>query len=133
MAFFQTTVKIDFFECDPAGVIFFGNIFRLAHKVYEDFFRDGGYDEIFRNPEFAFPVVHTEADFHAPMKFGETFQAGLDFERSGEKRYTVKVAFHDNEGRLAARVTMINAVVDIRQERSVAIPAKFAELMGIGA
>lgn len=132
MAFFETSVKIDFFECDPAGVLFFGNIFRLAHKVYEEFFHDGNYNEIFRNPRYAFPIVHTEADFFAPMRFGESYNAALDFELSGEKRYLVKIHFHNPDGGESARVTMVNAVVDIASGRSVKIPDEIISLFGSG-
>lgn len=131
MAFFETSVKIDFFECDPAGVLFFGNIFRLAHKVYEEFFQDGNYERIFRNPHYAFPIVHTEADFYAPMKFGESYTAGLDFEPAGEKRYRVNISFYNKAGAEAARVSMVNAVIDISTGRSVKLPGAFAELLGL--
>lgn len=67
MATFTYQRRIAFHETDAAGVVYYGNYFRLAEEAETHALASLG------NPHamarFAYPRVHTEADYHAPLRF----------------------------------------------------------------
>ncbi len=70
---FKTTKKINFFDCDPAGILFFANIFRLCHSAYEDMIGSFGLNEDYwNNGEYVVPILNSEAHYHKPIKYNET-------------------------------------------------------------
>ena len=40
---YSYTTRVNFFNADGAGVLFFGNIFRIIHSAYEEFMYDAGF------------------------------------------------------------------------------------------
>ncbi len=69
------TVRIEWGDCDPAGIIFYPRYFEIfdastAH-LFEAVLHITKY-EMFRNLEFAgFPLVRTHARFLKPTRFGD--------------------------------------------------------------
>lgn len=69
---FTTKRFIHFNQCDPAGILFYGESFVIAHQVIEEFIEviGIGWSTWFENDEFAFPIRHTSCDYMLPIKAG---------------------------------------------------------------
>ncbi len=69
------TVRIEWGDCDPAGIIFFPNYFRIFdHSTTMLFEVALGMTklEMFKNLEFTgWPLVRTQAKFIKPTRFGD--------------------------------------------------------------
>jgi 4-hydroxybenzoyl-CoA thioesterase len=69
------TVRIEWGDCDPAGIIFFPNYFRIFdHSTAMLFEAVLGMTklEMFKNLEFTgWPLVRTQAKFIKPTRFGD--------------------------------------------------------------
>lgn len=66
---FHTKERLSFYDCDPAGIIFYASLLKIAHTAYEKFLtqiipnRNFFFDE-----ELVLPIVHCEADYYKPLK-----------------------------------------------------------------
>ena len=123
MAAFETSVTIRFEDADPAGIVFYPRAIALAHGVVEDLIRQTelGWHGWFENHGLASPVRHAEADFHAPMRAGETLRARAWVEKLGETSGTFAVEFLGKEGETRARVRTVHVLVDRKTKQPVAL------------
>lgn len=86
--------KIYFPQCDPAGVIFFGEVFKSAHECYERFIADNHYETmLFSSIELAFPIVHTESNYYSPLRLHNNVSIDLQVEKIGNTSYTIVYKF----------------------------------------
>lgn len=70
---YRHAMFLPFHLADPAGILFFGHVFSLAHEAYEHFVMNQlGYAwrEWFENSDWIVPIKHTEADFLQPLHAG---------------------------------------------------------------
>ena len=95
--FFSHSVRIAFHHADPAGVVFFGKLFEIAHGVYEEAAASRksaeGFAVWFQNQDFAFPIRHAEADYLAPMHAGEVLTARIFVESVSESSWVLRCDF----------------------------------------
>jgi YbgC/YbaW family acyl-CoA thioester hydrolase len=70
---FKHTGKINFYDCDPAGILFFSRIFNLCHSAYEAMIESFNLeDNFFENQEYVVPILKAEAHYHKSLRAGET-------------------------------------------------------------
>ncbi len=70
---FKTKRKINFYDCDPAGILFFARIYELCHSAYEELISNFNLKEDYwSNNEYVVPILNSEAHYHQPIKYGET-------------------------------------------------------------
>lgn len=66
---------LPFHLADPAGIVFFGHVFALAHEAFEHFITDKlefSWNFWFQNDEWAVPIKHTEASYFHPLLAGKS-------------------------------------------------------------
>lgn len=69
---FKVNRRINFFDCDPAGIIFFSRVFEFCHSAYEQLIVSFELDEDYwDNPSYVVPIIHTECDYYKPLKYGD--------------------------------------------------------------
>jgi YbgC/YbaW family acyl-CoA thioester hydrolase len=101
---FSTSVR--FQDIDPAGVLFFGRIYDYLHHAYEEFWGSAGVDRawFFAGAPFLVPIVHSEADYKAPFRHGETVSVTIDVEKVGRASFTLRYAVTGPGGAADLRV-----------------------------
>ena len=69
---FHDTQLISFKDADPAGILFFSRVYDIAHICLENFtIQSGlGWKFWFSNPDFAAPLIHSEAVYKSPILAG---------------------------------------------------------------
>lgn len=92
---FTITKKINFFHCDPAGVIFYARLFEICHSAYEEMVSDFKLNENYwNNEDYAVPIVKCDAGFFKPVKPGDEVTVELAvtelLETTFELSYTIK-------------------------------------------
>lgn len=120
---FSTNYKITFSETDPGGILFFAEFFKIAHITYERFFEQLELDRnYFLDDEFILPIVHSEADYISPVKFGDELicevLVGDIRETSFELKYTLI-----NKTIVAAKISTKHVVVKKKEFEKSEIPA----------
>lgn len=69
------TVRIEWGDCDPAGIVFFPRYFAFFDACTAGMFEAVGLPKpalLKKYDIVGFPVVETGASFHVPSKFGDT-------------------------------------------------------------
>jgi acyl-CoA thioesterase FadM len=137
MPVFTRTVTIRFDEADARGVLFYGRVQALAHRVFEDFVVSelvDRWENWFESQEFVAPIKHAEATFHRPMRPGHRYDAELTVTKVGDSSFEVRTRFIDREGPapvVCAETRIVKALADPLTWRKMSIPSAIrARLLG---
>lgn len=126
---FRRTVTIRFDEADARGVLFYGRVQALAHRVFEDFVVSelvDRWEDWFESEAFVAPIRHAEATFHRPMRPGHQYDAELAVLRVGESSFEVRTRFTDPSAAtpvLCAEARIVKAFADAKAWTKIPIPS----------
>ena len=81
MPAFTYSRRIAFHETDAAGIVYFANYFRLAEEAETHALASLATAEVFRS--FAYPRVHIEADYAAPLRFWDEYTVEAALQKIG--------------------------------------------------
>lgn len=120
---FHTKKTLTFRESDPAGIMFFGNIFAFAHDAFEEFIVAAGYTykEWFEPQDIIIPIRHTEANYFAPFFPGQTYEISVTVGKIGQSSFQMNYTFSQAHKKHAV-VTMVHAVADKKSMQKAPIP-----------
>jgi 1,4-dihydroxy-2-naphthoyl-CoA hydrolase len=123
---FQT--KIFFFDADPAGILFFGRVFEICHRGYEDFIGSLNLNQnYFTHPDIAMPVIHTEADYFKPMKYGDAVNVFVSVEKIKNSSFEIKYALKNDLDEKFAVIKTAHVFIDKKSFSKIDIPEEFKE------
>jgi 1,4-dihydroxy-2-naphthoyl-CoA hydrolase len=111
-------------SADPAGVLYFPELFRHAHDAYEAFMASLDHNLVgfFEANQPAIPIVHAESDFLKPMRHGDDIRVAVRVERLGESSMTLGFEFIGPGGELCATSRTTHVFIERTSGRPVAIP-----------
>ncbi|MGZ3744821.1 MAG: acyl-CoA thioesterase [Pseudobdellovibrionaceae bacterium] len=120
---FRTQIHIKFREADPAQIMYFANLFNLAHDVFEEFIVAAGYQykEWFSPLEHMVPIRHVEADYLAPFIPGQNYEVSAGVVQLGETSFKMAYRFEQN-GKLHGTVYMVHAVLNSQTKVKMRLP-----------
>ncbi|MCL2012888.1 MAG: acyl-CoA thioesterase [Cystobacterineae bacterium] len=147
---FETKLYIRFHHVDFARVVYFPRFFDYCHQVFEDFVQaefGRSYHSLMEKEGLGFPLVHAEADFKTPFRFGEIARVVLEIKHMGETSLSCLYTFfhegtppqeetlsqegtppHEGENVLkeakeaAARITLVGSCIHLKQFKPTPIP-----------
>lgn len=124
---FVSRRRVRFEDVDYAQVVFFPNLFVYCHNVFEDFFAaevKTPYAKMLGERRVAFPTVHTEADFRAPLKFGAEIRIEFDVLALGRSSITSRYRLYDERaGALLAEVKIVTSAIALDTFTATEMPA----------
>ncbi|HEX8747942.1 MAG TPA: thioesterase family protein [Pyrinomonadaceae bacterium] len=128
---FTTRIKVRFGDADPAGLVYYPVIFHYFHIALEEFFgvRCGiGYDRLIRDERLGFPTVKSEAEFFAPMVYGDEVEVEVAVTKIGRSSAVFEYkAVRASDGTLCASATNVHVAMNLDTRRAVPIPDKYRE------
>src|SRR5580693_4149637 len=76
---FKATRRVEFSDTDMAGIMHYANFFRFMETAEHAFFRTLGFSIVMGkvDPPLAWPRVHAECDFKAPLYFEDEVEIHL--------------------------------------------------------
>lgn len=116
--------RVRFQEVDAAGTIYYSRVFDYFGDVYVDLFERGGVNlprALAKRDWFA-PLVHAEAEYLAPMRFGDAVVVHVVKVRCGKSAATVGYRIVSPEGRPLAVGHTVHVFVDGATFRPCPIP-----------
>jgi YbgC/YbaW family acyl-CoA thioester hydrolase len=119
---------IRFYDSDPAGVLFFGNLFGYFHSAYEDFLASSHLKEYFTGERILLPVIHSEADFHKPLRPFDTVTINLSVANIKESSYEINYEVYNEREELAAKGRTVHIAVDA-DFKKIKIPDDLRQLL----
>ena len=127
---YTTKIRTNFFDADPAGILFYANIYRLAHLAYEEMIKSWGIAEnVFFSPDFAMPITHSEADYLRPISAHEELTVNINSTKLKKRSFELSYFFYSN-GELKAKVKTVHVFVDKKEMKKIAIPEPLAVKFG---
>ena len=128
---YETEFTIRFAQVDSAGIAFFSRVFEICHEAFESLLAEADLPLAFvlNDQGWGMPIVHTEANYKAPMRLGETVQIRATIERLGSSSVTFAYALDGTDGTERARVRMTHAFIDTQTFRPCAGPESFRKAM----
>lgn len=130
---FTSVHKIRFDDVDGAGIVYYPQFLKLCHAAFEDYFDTAAsvsYPDLIHRRRRGFPTVHIEADFTAPLAYGDTAVVDVVVIRLGtssaEFEYTI-VRRRDAAVAFKARITC--AYMDLDAQRAVPLDDEVRALL----
>jgi 4-hydroxybenzoyl-CoA thioesterase len=120
---YERPVRFD--EVDPAGIVFFARFMNYAHEAMENFFSDieGGYAGLIQARKIGFPTVRLEADFNAPLRYGDKLRVETSCSKLGNTSATfVHEMRREVGGELCAVVRHVVVTVTLGVLKPCAMP-----------
>ncbi|HKK37595.1 MAG TPA: thioesterase family protein [Paracoccaceae bacterium] len=125
---FETTRRVEFQHCDPAGLVFYPRYFEWTNSVTEEWFASLGrpFAEMHMGERKGVPTAGLKASFPAPTRLGELLAFRLRCTRPGRSSLPLRIeATCGGEVRLRYRATLVH--VDLGTGRPEPWPAALAE------
>jgi acyl-CoA thioester hydrolase/1,4-dihydroxy-2-naphthoyl-CoA hydrolase len=126
---FTRSIAVRFDEADARGILFYGRLQELAHRVFEEFVASEvvpAWDDWFLAPDFIVPIRHAEATFHRPLRPGRSYTAELSVVKLGESSFDVRVRFWEigaGTADLCAETRVSHVFADPARFRKIPIPS----------
>jgi 4-hydroxybenzoyl-CoA thioesterase len=108
--------SIGFNDVDAAGLVFFGRFLGYGHEAMEALFGalSGGYQALISRRRVGLPAVHVEANYRAPLAYGDAARIETSVRRVGRRSLTFCHRFiRVRDGVLAAEVLHTVACMDL--------------------
>ena len=121
MYHYQTTIRLH--QTDAAGVVFFSNLFVIAHDTYESFLESHlPLNAILSDGVYIIPIVHAEADYLLPLALSEKISVELCLEQTGISSFDLGYVIKNSKMETVARLRTIHAVQLKEDQKTVPIP-----------
>lgn len=117
--------SIGFDDVDAAGLVFFGRFLGYAHEAMEALFAElpGGYCSLISERRVGLPAVHVEADYRAPLAYGDALRIETSLSRIGRRSLTLRHRLlRVSDGVLSAEILHTVACMDLVQRTGCDMP-----------
>ncbi|HBU48853.1 MAG TPA: acyl-CoA thioesterase [Myxococcales bacterium] len=112
---FRHEMSPRFQDVDAAGIVFYARFFGYFHDAYVAFLESLGTEmalqHALKTGNFLMPLVHSEADFKAPLRFGDRATTTLWVSKMGQSSFTLSYQIHRVDGQLVAQGQTVHACV----------------------
>lgn len=130
-----TRIKVRFGDTDPAGLVYYPNVFHYFHIAMEEFFSTQcgvDYDQLLAAERIGFPPVNIQTEFRAPILYGDEIDVEVLVSRPGRTSaiFEYRVT-RVSDGQLCAQSTQVHVAMNLDSRRPVPLPEWFRE--GFGA
>lgn len=124
-------MNIPFQHIDAAGIVFFARVLDYFHDAYVDWLAHLGHPlpDVLKERRWAAPLVHAEADYMAPLRFGDRATAHVTTVEVAARRIVVGYRLEVGD-RVAAVGHTVHVFVDPRSMTPTEIPDDLATAMG---
>lgn len=109
---FNTECKVNFFDADPAGIIFYASLFKFSHAAYEELLKSLKTErDYFFDSELVLPIVHAEADYLKPIKAGDILNVNVHVSRLLKSSFELTYTFELPDRSIAAKAKTVHVAV----------------------
>ncbi len=123
---YSTTVRLH--HTDAAGIVFFANLFIIAHECYESFLDpDVTFNSMFNERNLMMPIVHAEADYHSPLRVSDRITINLELLNIGNSSFSLGYDIRNENGESAATIKTSHVVRNKDGSQAVSLPGNLRE------
>ncbi|NUN09321.1 MAG: thioesterase family protein [Ignavibacteriaceae bacterium] len=127
---FSYQYQIKFSDCDPAGILFFGNIFKICHDAFEDLLLNEEISQVyFSRRDHLFPVYTAKSVFVKKMELHKQIYILIRCEDLRENSFSLVHLIVDAEGNELASVETVHISLDSKNGSKSAIPQYLIDVL----
>ncbi len=128
---FADEVAIRFQDVDAAGVLFFARLFDYFHGAYEGLLESAGcpLPLVLAAKSWAAPLRHVEADYLAPLAFGDRVVVHIALAHVEDTEITLGYRVVKDDGSVAAVGQTVHTFIDVSTRKRRAVPPELARLL----
>ncbi|HVO74410.1 MAG TPA: acyl-CoA thioesterase [Ignavibacteriaceae bacterium] len=105
--------KINFFDCDPAGILFYGRVYELCHSAYEAMIESFNLrEDYWTNENYAVPIISSEAKYLKPIKNGDEIMVEIKVLRLKTSSFELLYDCKNKKGESCASVKTVHVFID---------------------
>ena len=128
---FKTRIVVRFGDTDPAGLVYYPRLFHYLHVAMEEFFaaRCGtSYQQLIADERLGFPTVSAQAEFVAPLVYGDEAEVEVFVSRVGKSSATFEYSVRRvADGAVCVRAKLVQVSMNLDERRAVPVPEKYRE------
>ena len=122
---YKTKLCTRIHDIDAAGVVFYARYFYFAHNAYEDWLDSRQYTiSRILDSGCILPIVHTEADFKAPIGLNEDIVIKLFLTEKREYSFALEYQFYNIQDELKAVLQTTHIYLDAKSRNRITLPTK---------
>ena len=116
-------------QTDSAGVVFYANLFVMAHDCYESWLEQyiSLPDVLQRNIHI--PIIHAEADYRLPIRLSDQITIELTLAQKKQTSFTMQYIFKNANGDQTAQVQTVHVVIDSQTRKPIEIPSFLQDVL----
>lgn len=117
-------------DTDATGLLYFTQSLKFALEAFETYFQSeiGSTRSFLSQGNFGLPIVHCDADFHAPLFLSDPIEVHLKLDHLGRSSFALKAKIF-SKGRHVGTTKIVHVVVDKETGESMEIPAELCRLL----
>ena len=123
---YTTRISIAFGDTDPAGLVYYPNIFHYCHLAMERFVAElfgVAYSQLIAEDRIGFPTVKVSAEFFVPIVYGDDIDVEVEVLKIGNSSldlgYSIKRA---SDQTVCARIEQTHVTMNLDQKKSLTLP-----------
>lgn len=127
MSAFTTVIQVRFGHVDPAGIAYYPRIYDYVHEVYEEVWLQHvgvRYDRLLMQDRIGFPLVRSEVDFRAPLRFGDRPTVRVTCFHLGTSSLGLRYVF-ELDGTVCVDARMTTVCTNLVEMKSFPLPAEY--------
>ncbi len=124
--------KMHLRHTDATGVLFFPEQFKFTSEAFEEFliYRGVSLKALIDSP-YLLPVVHTEADYKAPLQIGDVIEISVQVVKLGISSVTLHYELHQEKGVEVGTVQTVHVAIDKATWKAVPLPHSLRQVFAI--
>jgi len=117
---------VRFGDTDPAGLVYYPNLFHYFHIAMEEFFRQRcglPYHELIASQRIGFPTVNVITEFNHPLVYGDEIEIEVTVAAVGNSSVTLEYrVLRELDGAVCAHSRQTHVTINLDSRRPLAIP-----------
>lgn len=119
---YKSKRKINFYDCDAAGILFYARIYELCHSVYEEMIQGFNLNEDYwANEEYVVPIIHSQATYKKPLVYNSFVEIDLTVTNLSTSAFKLFYNCKNDTGELCVEVETTHVFVDKKTWKKKAI------------
>lgn len=128
-----TTIKLH--DTDAAGVLFFGNQFKLIHDAYQAMLEESGvnFKHLVMESDYALPIVHAESDYKGHVGVGDKLTIAVRLESIGTTSFTLEYTLLNARKDIVGTASTVHAAIDKETCEKIPLPEEIKIALNQGS
>ncbi len=122
---FNTEFTAKMHDIDAAGIVFFARFFYYAHDAYEQYLSSQQHSIAkFMQSGILLPIIHSEADFKAPLVLNEAIEIKLFLKEKRARSFSLEYHFINSDAEIKAIVQTVHVCMDHKRGKKCNLPVR---------